>query len=357
MPNWIPHRVSLAGPPEDIAEFRATCLRPQRYEKTNLRQFDFEALVPMPSEIEETLWDETDVTKQAAAQATGYDDWYEWSLDHWGVRQNASDFRPLLSCAGYEEFYFHTPWSYPEPIFEALAQHFPRLAGVIFGLDMSCHSGFVGSINAGRFSGLDTDASPKLVALTSTFIGARPQRSAQAPQLFDDPPLPVTCGEDAVRLVNTAWCRLRSTLPAEQAGYTDFMTDLLGYRRWKLSGASEELLDQFVPDVRNRSFLTSDGRFRTATDQSLMSSLYDNLCVWNVDFDNQSAEDDWRRSVAYIVAHQTEDELREWIFDATFRGVRPDRTDDLGALRQCLTQYAILLRRQVFEHIQGTPLI
>jgi hypothetical protein len=176
MPNWVYHYVSLAGPPADIAEFRATCLRPQRDDNTNSRQFDFEALVPMPDEIAATLDDRTDLVTQTAIQATGYRDWYDWSLDHWGVKWNASAFRALSSGAGHEEFYFETAWSCPEPIFHALAQRFPTLAGTIFALDEFWNFGFVGSISAGCFSGSETNACHKLGALTDSSMLDRLRR-------------------------------------------------------------------------------------------------------------------------------------------------------------------------------------
>lgn len=56
---------------------------------------------------------------------TGHTGWYSWNLANWGTKSNARSFRLI----GDEplEFLFDTPWSFPWPVFEALAREFPTL--------------------------------------------------------------------------------------------------------------------------------------------------------------------------------------------------------------------------------------
>jgi hypothetical protein len=306
----------------------------------------------MPHEIAAAIKDEMGLPERGAACAITSRAREEWCLDHWGVKWNASDFSALSSGAHHEEFCFATPWSCPEPIFEALAERFPGIAGVIFGLYEGYDFGLVGSISNGCFSASDTLAYPKLVAVTDSYLVGRLPQNTSAPLLPGELALPITSREDADQLIRNAWSRLRSNLPTDCVRYTEFMTDLHGYIEWKMRRAPDQLLESFVPDAGNRPTLF-DGMFRTTVDLNLMTVLYKHLCFWHVNFSDQSAEDGWHSDIAQFVAAQPENQLREWAFDATFRGVRPESTDDPGALRQCLTQYAIQLRRQVIEHIQG----
>ena len=52
----------------------------------------------------------------------GYFTWYEWRIEYWGTKWNASEYR-LGSENG--EVWFETAWSHPLPILEALSQQFP----------------------------------------------------------------------------------------------------------------------------------------------------------------------------------------------------------------------------------------
>jgi Ferredoxin-like domain in Api92-like protein len=64
--------------------------------------------------------------KQLRAIAeTGFPDWYEWSIRHWGTKWNAYHFRIITERP--LEFVFDTAWDFPEPVFKAIAEAFPNL--------------------------------------------------------------------------------------------------------------------------------------------------------------------------------------------------------------------------------------
>jgi hypothetical protein len=85
--------------------------------------FDFEKLVPMPSEVKES--------EKSFEYSRGVPLWYTWSLEHWGTKCGACD-------PAFEEveetktgrilngLSFWTANSPPEPIFALLAEKFPE---------------------------------------------------------------------------------------------------------------------------------------------------------------------------------------------------------------------------------------
>ena len=56
---------------------------------------------------------------------TGFADWYEWSIHHWGTKWNAYHLR--IATERPLEFVFDTAWDFPLPVFKAIARAFPNL--------------------------------------------------------------------------------------------------------------------------------------------------------------------------------------------------------------------------------------
>jgi hypothetical protein len=61
---------------------------------------------------------------QAAYAETGYWDWYDWSVNHWGTKWNASAAR-LDRQERRDKLTFSTAWSPPRPVVAALGRRFP----------------------------------------------------------------------------------------------------------------------------------------------------------------------------------------------------------------------------------------
>jgi hypothetical protein len=68
--------------------FQHTCIRATPEENYDEECLDLGALVPMPAEIVATLGDDSAAAKQAALDATGFEDWYDWCVAHWGCKWN-----------------------------------------------------------------------------------------------------------------------------------------------------------------------------------------------------------------------------------------------------------------------------
>lgn len=59
-----------------------------------------------------------------AIATTGYQDWYNWSLDNWGTKWNAYDHNNDLH-ENVVHLMFDTAWSPPEPIIEKIGELYP----------------------------------------------------------------------------------------------------------------------------------------------------------------------------------------------------------------------------------------
>jgi hypothetical protein len=58
---------------------------------------------------------------------TGFKSWYPWSIETWGTKWNAYQTEILEDSPGELRFSFQTAWSFPAPVFAALARVFPSL--------------------------------------------------------------------------------------------------------------------------------------------------------------------------------------------------------------------------------------
>lgn len=58
--------------------------------------------------------------------ATGYKDWYDWSVANWGSKWNS--YQLDIKAAEPLSFEFQSAWSFPTPVFEAIAKQHPELS-------------------------------------------------------------------------------------------------------------------------------------------------------------------------------------------------------------------------------------
>lgn len=56
---------------------------------------------------------------------TGFSSWYDWALANWGTKWNS--YSLTMREKSPLSFEFNTAWSFPSPVFEALAHEFPHL--------------------------------------------------------------------------------------------------------------------------------------------------------------------------------------------------------------------------------------
>ena len=157
MPNWCSNRVTAWSDSDDaIKEFKDTVSREcsgvdidgpwSRHEP-----FSFEAILPMPSELRDvqsppTIKTEKEIEEYKKERRTdkcpyitketsdrldaeyGDNNWYDWSVNNWGVKWDCTD----VSMDDYKEYgevtyRFETPWGPPEEIYNLLVARFPEV--------------------------------------------------------------------------------------------------------------------------------------------------------------------------------------------------------------------------------------
>lgn len=89
---------------------------------------------------------------QEAFNATGYYDWYQWSLDNWGVKWDASNLQTKELSDFHTIIYtFDSPWGTPEHFVVELSKLYPSCTFemVSGSIENDCHYEFV--CDNGRF--------------------------------------------------------------------------------------------------------------------------------------------------------------------------------------------------------------
>jgi hypothetical protein len=191
MPNHVSHNCVITGPAPEVDRFVKKMLQWGSNERTGekYQRFDFDQIIPMPEllkdskasslvsdglavlgydcnfglrkpkfvgkeqslerflnwswvksagittikEVEKALIERNpgiiDEAKRALKifEEYGHIDWYSWSIQNWGTKWNSYSFKMIKQSKTMVEFNFDTAWSFPEPVFDALAKEFPEL--------------------------------------------------------------------------------------------------------------------------------------------------------------------------------------------------------------------------------------
>jgi len=157
MPNWCSNRVWVwSNNEEAMREFKeAVSIEFSGTDKdgpwSRIQPFSFEAILPMPKELHDvqspvTIATEEEIeeykkrtnkdycpyiTQEESDRLDGlYDDnnWYDWSINNWGVKWDCSDVQVEEGFGNTEITYrFDTPWGPPQEIYNLLEDRFPEL--------------------------------------------------------------------------------------------------------------------------------------------------------------------------------------------------------------------------------------
>lgn len=121
MPNWVSNSVSVRGSTEDLAKFRE--LAKGKGSPTGIENGK---LIYDKGTGALSFWNFIE-PEDKEHYFTG-DNWYNWNVENWGTKWDASD--SAVSSVDTPEglFYtFETPWGIPEPVFRAMVSQFPQL--------------------------------------------------------------------------------------------------------------------------------------------------------------------------------------------------------------------------------------
>ncbi len=147
MPNDVTSTVTVTGPVDAVDEFKRTHINPKKNEVF----FDFRTVTPMPKALEGSVSPPRNkALARKLIKETGYPDWYEWAMVHWGTRWTSYDGKEVSDKPGKYVFRFDTAWSFPTPVFESLAVRYPSLVFDIATYDEGGSFGGVGQFNGQR---------------------------------------------------------------------------------------------------------------------------------------------------------------------------------------------------------------
>jgi len=122
MPNWVFNSLSVSGSTEDLAVFKDEIAKPH-----DAITYDFETRTDKPAVHESHLsfWNAIAPTDLETYWAGS--NWYDWNVEHWGVKWDASSVEVNEVTDSYISYNFETPWSIPLNAMKAMSAKYPNL--------------------------------------------------------------------------------------------------------------------------------------------------------------------------------------------------------------------------------------
>ncbi len=131
MPNHTYHSMQISGDEKCLEDFVT-----KHFDNEN---FNFNSIIPMPVELEDTTSPPKEPNPELVAKH-GADNWYDWKIKNWGTKWNAYECS-LITDKESIEASFQTAWNTPMPIFEKLGKLYPELT---FMLQIVDEGGYFG---------------------------------------------------------------------------------------------------------------------------------------------------------------------------------------------------------------------
>lgn len=113
MPNWVRNQVSV-GNKQALDE----CIKREK----DGDEFDFNVVIPMPEHIFKGNLGFNEREKY------GKDNWYDWSIEHWGTKWNGGKCRRTYD----DTVEFETAWATPEPVIKAMSEKYKTKVDVYY---------------------------------------------------------------------------------------------------------------------------------------------------------------------------------------------------------------------------------
>lgn len=145
MPNWTENQLVIETRNEKDMQTILDFIKGEEQE------LDFNSIVPMPEILTKITkghttidgvsysnWIQNDeeearpLTKEELAECekTGFSDWYEFAVNKWGCKWNASNVDVEEWSDTHVAIIFETPWSPPSGIYAALVEKFEDIADI-----------------------------------------------------------------------------------------------------------------------------------------------------------------------------------------------------------------------------------
>jgi len=319
MPNYVTNRFILSGPAHEISRFQSTCIRRQRDDDSGEASLDFEAITPMPAEILAARGNKTDAVRARALEATGFADWYSWTLAHWGTKWHPSGFAVLNAGPKLLDLAFDTAWNSPEPIFQALAAQYPLLKGYALGMDPMMDWSLFSVLDHGTYASACLDAAELSFLINDCTYS--PELSRLSAHTLVQEWTNIVSGNgpggSALSRAASATAAVKAALPAEVVVKLEFATAYQTYEDSFLNGDADELDESMLVDL---AFFTAQDRCRTDLDLRLLEELADTMRSEALSATCQDAgRADFSAHAAGMAERCSEDELHAWAALAMYR--------------------------------------
>ena len=127
MPNHCFNKISISEGNADGQSLQV--LIESLKSEENQTDFDFNAILPMPPELENVSWSEAeemnDIEKAKYKKEFGSTSWYDWRVDKWGTKWNSYNCEIVEHEDDYVVYTFDTAWGPPTGVIEALREQCP----------------------------------------------------------------------------------------------------------------------------------------------------------------------------------------------------------------------------------------
>lgn len=138
MPNHVTSGVTIHH--DDANKLKV--LRAKVIVEEKEQAFDFNGIIPMP-EHSDTFFRDGGLG-QEEREKYGKNNWYDWSLDNWGTKWNAYNFKLVKEDDNNLHIEFDTAWAPPTPIFEKLEEMGFTVTAVSINEDMGVEPDYFG---------------------------------------------------------------------------------------------------------------------------------------------------------------------------------------------------------------------
>jgi len=127
MPNHCYNKVTISVGDADGQNLKV--LVDSLKSEENQTDFDFNAILPMPPELENVDWSEAeemnDIIRAKYKKEHGSDNWYDWRVNNWGTKWNSYSCELVEQEDDYVVYTFDTAWGPPTGVIEALREQCP----------------------------------------------------------------------------------------------------------------------------------------------------------------------------------------------------------------------------------------
>jgi len=127
MPNHCYNKVTISVGDADGQNLKV--LVDSLKSEENQTDFDFNAILPMPPELENVDWSEAeemnDIIRARYKKEHGSDNWYDWRVNNWGTKWNSYSCELVEQEDDYVVYTFDTAWGPPTGVIEALREQCP----------------------------------------------------------------------------------------------------------------------------------------------------------------------------------------------------------------------------------------